>query len=273
MLTRQVQRMLIDPRAESLSSRFASPWLRLQDLDKIMPDPIQYPLCDKTLADAFARETEMFFDSLVREDRSVLDLITADYTFVNQRVARHYGIPNVTGNEFRRVALSSRTPRHPRAGQHPDDDLESGSHVAGAARQVGLEVLLGPAAAAAAERAAAATPRKRRRAARCYRSASAWRNIARIRRVNRAIASSTRSGCRWRITDPTGKWRIKDGEPAVDASGVLYDGTVMEGPAGLARQSEARRRISPQLHAESHDYALGRRVEAADMPAVRRIVH
>src|SRR5262249_35937522 len=104
-LDKQVHRMLGDKRAESLSSRFASQWLRLQDLDKIFPDYLLYPQYDDTLAQAMHKETQLFFDSIVREDRNVLDLITGDYTYVNERLAKHYGIPNVTGNEFRRVQL------------------------------------------------------------------------------------------------------------------------------------------------------------------------
>ena len=97
VLDKQIKRMLADPRAEALSTRFAAQWLRLQDLDKVSPDYLQYPQYDDRLAAGFRRETELFFDSLVREDRSLLDLITADYSFVNERVAPHYGIPNVTG--------------------------------------------------------------------------------------------------------------------------------------------------------------------------------
>src|SRR5207247_5617594 len=100
-----VKRMLADPRAESLSTRFAAQWLRLSDVDRMLPDALLYPYYDRTLADALVRETELFFGSIVGGDRSVLDLLTADYTFVNERVARHYGIPNVTGNDFRRVTL------------------------------------------------------------------------------------------------------------------------------------------------------------------------
>ncbi len=97
--------MLADPRSESLSKRFARQWLRLGDVEGVLPDAVAYPYFDRTLGDAFVTESELFFDSLVREDRSVLDLLTADYSFVNERIARHYGIPNVTGNAFRRVTL------------------------------------------------------------------------------------------------------------------------------------------------------------------------
>ena len=104
-MTKQAKRMLASPRADALSTRFASQWLRLQDLERVIPDPILYPYSDQTLSLALKKETELFFDSLVRDDRSVLDLLTADYTFVNERVARHYGIPNVTGPAFRRVTV------------------------------------------------------------------------------------------------------------------------------------------------------------------------
>src|SRR5262249_26960050 len=110
-LEQQARRMLTDPRAFALSTRFASQWLRLQDLDKIHPDARLYPQYDETLAQGMRKETELLFDSVVREDRDVLDLLNTDYTFVNERLARHYGIPNVTGPEFRRIALTDENRR------------------------------------------------------------------------------------------------------------------------------------------------------------------
>src|SRR5262249_23531495 len=104
-LEKQVRRMLADKRSEALSTRFAAQWLRLQDLEKMIPDYLLFPQYDDTLTQAMIRETELFFDSIVREDRNVLDLITADYTCVNERLAKHYGVPNVTGNQFRRVPV------------------------------------------------------------------------------------------------------------------------------------------------------------------------
>src|SRR5581483_7216479 len=104
-LEKQVRRMLADPRADALGGRFAAQWLRLQDVDKIRPDALLYPYWDLSLSQDFRRETELFFNSIVRDDRSVLDLLTADYSYVNERIARHYGIPNVTGSAFRRVAM------------------------------------------------------------------------------------------------------------------------------------------------------------------------
>src|SRR5881394_1103536 len=88
-----------------MSTRFASQWLRLQDVEKIHPDALLFPSFDNELAESYKREVELLFDSIVREDRNVLDLLTADYTFVNERLARHYGMPNIYGSQFRRVTV------------------------------------------------------------------------------------------------------------------------------------------------------------------------
>ena len=104
-LERQVRRLLADPKSEALSTRFAAQWLRLQDVEKVTPEPIFFPHFDHFLGESYVRETLRLFDSFVREDRSVLELLTADYSFVNERIARQYGIPNVVGNDFRRVTL------------------------------------------------------------------------------------------------------------------------------------------------------------------------
>jgi hypothetical protein len=103
--------MLADRRADALSTRFASQWLRLQDVDKIKPDALLFPSFNNQLADAYKRETELFFDSIVREDRSILDLFTADYAFVNERTAKVYRIPNIVGDEFQRVTVTDENRR------------------------------------------------------------------------------------------------------------------------------------------------------------------
>src|SRR5262249_18486132 len=105
VLDKQVRRMLNDPRSESLAIKFAGQWLHLADLENLHPDAFYYPFYDHTLALGLKRETELFFDSIVREDRNILDLLTADYTFVNERVAKHYGIPNIRDENFQRVAV------------------------------------------------------------------------------------------------------------------------------------------------------------------------
>ena len=105
MLEKQVRRMVADPKSAELIENFAGQWLNLRALDTVQPNPSVYPDFDDNLRQAFRREVELLFDSIVHEDRSVLDLLTADYTFVDERLARHYGIPNVYGSRFRRVNL------------------------------------------------------------------------------------------------------------------------------------------------------------------------
>jgi mono/diheme cytochrome c family protein len=104
-LEAQARRMLLDPRARALVDNFAGQWLQLRDVDKLSPDPERYPAFDEALRTAMRRETELFFEALIRDDRSVLDFLTADFSYVNARLARHYGIEGVAGDEFRRVAL------------------------------------------------------------------------------------------------------------------------------------------------------------------------
>ena len=148
-------------RSEALVENFAGQWLQLRNLRSAVPDSREFPDFDDHLRQAFRRETELLFDSIVREDRSVLDLLTADYTFVNERLAQHYGIPHVYGSHFRRVTVTRRGPaRHPRPRQHPDGDVARRPHVAGRARQVDpRQPARHAAAAAAAGRAAAAGAR------------------------------------------------------------------------------------------------------------------
>jgi len=270
---RQVTRLLADARSEALSTRFAAQWLRLQDLDKVSPDPIQFPYYDTTLANALKRETELFFDSIVQEDRSVLDLLTADYTFVNERLAKHYGIANVTGSRFRRVSL----PEYRRGllGQgsvltltsNPDrtSPVLRGKWV--------LEVLLG----------SPPPPPPPNVPSFDATSATAGGKLLSVRqRMEEHRANPACSSCH-RVIDPiglalenfdaTGKWRIKDGETAVDATGVLYDGSRMEGPAGLREALLNHKDVFLLSFTESlMTYALGRRVEAQDMPAIRKII-
>ena len=198
---KQVRRMLADPRSRALADRFAAQWLRLQDLDKIIPDYLKYPQSDETLAAARWRSL-LLFDSIVREDRSVLDLLTADYTFVNERLARHYGIPNVSGNGFQRVQVPDY-----RRGLLGQGGILTLTSVANRTSPVQrgkwvMEVLLGspppapPPNVPALDDSVKAMP-----AARCCPRASAWRSTARTRHATRATASSTRSA--WRSTTST----------------------------------------------------------------------
>ena len=157
MLDRQIQRMLADPKARALVDNFAGQWLYLRNLRGHTPDQTEFPDFDNTLRSAMLREMELFFDSIIREDRSVLDLMTADYTFVNERLARHYGIPNVYGSHFRRVTLTDeRAPRPAGQGRDPRRHLVRAPHLAGRARQMDSRKHRRHAAAAAAARCAGA---------------------------------------------------------------------------------------------------------------------
>ena len=271
---KQVRRMLADKRSDALSTRFASQWLRLQDLDKIIPDYLLYPQYDDTLAQAMRKETELFFDSIVREDRSVLDLLTADYTFVNERLAKHYGIANVTGNQFRRV----QTPAY-RRGLLGQGSVLTSTSVADRTSPVlrgkwVMDVLLGtpppppPPDVPALDDSVKAN--------------EGGKMLSTRQRMEEHRKNPTCNACH-RFIDPlglaldnfdvTGAWRIKDNEVAVDSVGDLYDGTKMNGPAGLRDALLKHQDMVLRSFAENLlTYALGRRVEYSDMPTVRAIV-
>ncbi len=119
--------MLADRRSFNLATNFAGQWLQLRNLEAVTPNARLFPDFDDNLRQAFRQETELFFDSVLREDRSVLDLLKADYTFLNERLAKHYGIPDVYGSRFRRVTLGTRQQarRPAAAGQHPDGHVVS----------------------------------------------------------------------------------------------------------------------------------------------------
>src|SRR5205814_3423545 len=106
VLEQQVRRLLADPRSDALAQNFAGQWLRLRNIAGQLPDDVLFPNFGESLRQDFVRETELFFQSILREHRSVLDLLTADYTFLNETLAKHYGIPHVYGSEFRRVTLT-----------------------------------------------------------------------------------------------------------------------------------------------------------------------
>lgn len=275
VLDKQVKRMLLDPRAEALSTRFASQWLRLQDLDKIRPDALLYPFYDATLADGLRRETQLLFNSIVREDRSVLDLLNADYTFVNERVARHYGIPNVTGPQFRRVDLKG-TPRRGLLGQGSILALTSVADRTSPVQRGKwvLEVILGSQAPAPPPNVPALEDTK---------AVVEGGKVLTVRqRLEEHRKNPACNSCH-RVIDPLGlalenydvdgRWRIKDSGAAVDSVGMLYDGTPLDGPDGLRKallgHSEAVLRGFTEY---LMTYALGRRVEPSDGPTIRAIV-
>jgi mono/diheme cytochrome c family protein len=274
MSERQLQRMLEDPRADALGTRFAAQWLRLQDLHKVEPDALSFPYYDESLADAMARETELLFDHLVREDRPALELLTADYTFVNERLARHYGIPGVSGPEFRKVTYPDDT-RRGILGHGSILTLTShGNRTSPVLRgKWVMEVLLGspppppPPNVPELEETAAVT---------------AGRQLSVAEQLAQHRASPVCSSCH-NVIDPiglsldnfdvTGAWRIKDRGVAVSAKGELYDGTPLNGAADLRAALVAKSDVFVTHFTERLlSYALGRRVEYYDMPTVRQIV-
>jgi hypothetical protein len=275
VIDKQVQRMLKDPRSEALATRFASQWLRLQDLVKLNPDYLQYPQYDRTLADALKRETELLFDAIVREDRPLTELLTADYTFVNERVAKHYGVPNVTGPEFRRVALTDPN----RRGLLGQGSILALTSVADRTSPVQrgkwiMEVLLGspppappPNVPSLDESVSAASGAK----------VLSVRERMEEHRKNPACNSCHRVidplGLALENFDVSGAWRIRDGDATIDSNGVLYDGTKMEGPQGLRNALLRHADVFMLSFTESlMTYGLGRRVEYFDLPTVRAIV-
>jgi hypothetical protein len=270
----QVRRMLADSRAMAVATRFGAQWLRLQDIKKNRPDPLLYPQWDDTLADAFRRETELFFHSLVQEDRNVLDLLTADYTFANERIAKHYGIPNIMGPAFRRVALTDPA----RRGILGHGSILQLTSVADRTSPVlrgkwVMEVLLASPPPPPPPNVPELDETKGVKEARML----SVRERMEEHRANPACNSCHRVidplGLALENFDPSGKWRIKDSGVPVDPSGVMYDGTKLTGPADL-RQALMKRSDAILLSFTESlmTYALGRQVEHYDMPAVRAIV-
>jgi hypothetical protein len=272
-LEKQVRRMLADRRADALSTRFAAQWLRLQDLEKIHPDYLLYPQYDDTLAQSMERETELFFDSMVRDDRPVLDLLTADYSFVNERLAKHYGIANVTGNDFKRVQL----PEYRRGllGQGSILTLTSYADRTSPVQRGKwiLEVLFG---------APPPPPPPNVPLLDDTKAVIGGKNLSTRERMEEHRKNPACTSCH-KVIDPlgltlenfdaTGVWRIKDNEVPVDSIGDLYDGTKMNGPAGLREGMLKHSDIFLETFTENlMTYALGRRVEYSDMPAIRAIL-
>jgi len=274
VLEKQVRRMLADPRAESLSTRFASQWLRLQDVEKIHPDALLFPSFDNDLAQSYIRETQLFFDSIVREDRDVLDLLTADYTFVNERIAKVYRLPNIVGEKFQRVTVPDE-----RRGILGQGSVLMQTAVADRTSPVQrgkwiMEVLLGSPPPAPPPDVPGFDETK---------SATAEGKPLSVReRMEVHRKNPTCNSCH-RVIDPlglaldnfdvVGAWRIKDNGVPVDSNGVLYDGTKMAGPADLrqallAKSEPVIRNFTDNLMS----YALGRRIEYFDQPTVRSIV-
>ena len=274
MFDRQVRRLLADSRSEALGTRFASQWLRLQDLHKVEPDALSFPYFDESLADAMSRETELLFQHLVRADRPALELLTADYTFVNERLARHYGINGVSGPEFRKVSYSDDT-RRGLLGHGSVLTLTShGNRTSPVLRgKWVLEVLLG---------SAPPPPPADVPDLEATKDAKDGRLLSVAEQLAQHRASPFCSSCH-NVIDPiglsldnfdvTGAWRIKDRGVPVNVTSELYDGTPLNGVADLRAALLAKSDVVvTHLTERLLSYALGRRVEYSDMPAVRKIV-
>ncbi len=273
-LERQTRRLLADARSQSLATRFASLWLRLQDLEKVEPDAFWFPNYSRQLTDAMRRETELFFDHLVREDQSLLDLYRADYTFLNERLANHYDIAGVRGEEFRRV----RYPDARRLGVLGHGSVLVQTSLGNRTSPVlrgkwVMEVLLGAPPpppppgvpdleeTVGVERGRILTTRERME----------------LHRADPQCASCHRFmdpiGLALDNFDVTGKWRLRENGVPLDTRGTYFDGTEIETPAALS-EVLLKRPIPLVRHFTSNlmAYALGRRLEYWDQPAVRRIV-
>jgi hypothetical protein len=274
VLDRQTRRMIADPRAEALGTRFATQWLRLQDLYKVHPDPNFFPNFDETLADAMRRETEMFFNHLVQENRDALELLYGQYTFVNERLATHYGMKGIAGSHFRQVAYT--------------DDVRSGLLGHGSVLVLTslanrtspvlrgkwvMEVLLGT------------PPPPPPPGIPDLEETEGTRDGVRLttrERMELHRANPTCNSCH-RFMDPiglaldnfdvTGQLRVRENGMRLDTRGEFYDGTPISTPkqvadALLQRPVPLMRNLTENLMA----YAIARRVQYYDQPTIRAIV-
>lgn len=273
VLSAEVNRMLADPKAEALATRFAAQWLRLQDLEKVRPDAFWFPDYDQQLADAMYRETELFFADIVRNNGSVLDLFTADFTYVNERLARHYGIPDVAGSQFRRVNY----PDSSRRGLLGHGSILVQTSLANRTSPVlrgkwVMEVLLNmpppppppniPTLDETAE-------------------GDAGRPLTTRERMELHAKNPTCNACHQYMDpiglaldnfDVTGRWRFRENGMELDTRGRMYDGLQVASPTDLLKSLMARpiplvRAFTENLMA----YAAGRRMEPSDQPQIRAI--
>jgi mono/diheme cytochrome c family protein len=274
-LEKHARRLLADARADALGPRFAGQWLRLQDIDKVHPDPNFYPNFEEQLAGAMKRETESFFNHLVRADRSLIDLFTADYTFLNDRLARHYGIPGVAGSHFRKVTYPDAT----RRGILGQGSMLVQTSFANRTSPVlrgkwVMEVLLGTPPPPPPQDGS--VPPLEETA-----EATNGRPLTTRERMELHRKNPTCNSCH-RFMDPiglaldrfdvTGKLRARESGMPLDTRGDFYDGTPVSNPAELV--AALAKRPTPLVRTFTENlmaYALGRRVEHYDQPVVRAI--
>ena len=272
VLEKQVRRMLADPRAERFVTNFAGQWLQLRNLRNARPNSAEFPDFDDNLRQGFRRETELFFASILQEDRSVLDLLRADYTFLNERLARHYGVPGIYGSNFRRVAVTDDA-RRGILGQ--GSILTVTSHADRTSPVVRgkwvLENLLGappppppPEVPPLPENTEDAPPRTLRARFELHRANAV---CASCHKVMDPIGFSLEN------FDATGAWRTEESGAPINAAGQLADGTNVDGVVSLRNAILARPEVFAGTVTEKlMIYALGRGLNSYDMPAVRAIV-
>jgi hypothetical protein len=272
-LERQVRRMLADERSQTLVTNFAEQWLYLRNLASANPDMRLFAGFDDNLRQAFRRETEMFFESMVREDRNVLELLNANYTFLNERLAKHYGIPNVYGSRFRRVELDPETHRGGLLSQgsiltvtsyaNRTSPVIRGKWILG--NILGLEPPPPPNNVPALKE-----------------TAGVEKPVSMRERMAQHRVNAVCAGCH-NLMDPIGfsmenydaigRWRTAESGKPIDASGGLPDGSKFEGVGGLQKALLNRPEVFVNTMTEKlMTYSLGRGVEYYDAPAVRKVV-
>lgn len=271
VLRAEVHRMLQDPRSISLSNNFASEWLHLQNLKALQPDGYLYPQYDRTLGDAMRQETILFFDSIVREDHSVLTLLDGRYTFVNEKLAALYGIPNVLGNRFRRVELTDEN-RYGLLGKASIQALTSASNRTSPVirGKYIMEIFFGT---------PPPPPPPNVPALKEHGDGGSVQTVR--QRLEEHRKNPTCAGCHKFMDpigfamenfDPIGAWRGYDSGAPIDAKGNLFDGTPLDGPASLRRAlMQHSDNFIGSFTEALFAYGMGRVLRPVDMPVVRSI--
>jgi hypothetical protein len=273
VLEGQVRRMLADQRSRVLVSNFAEQWLYLRNLASTNPDMRLFPDFDDNLRQAFRQETELFFESVMREDRSVLDLLRANYTFLNERLAKHYGIPNVYGSRFRRITFDENSERGGLLRQ--GSILTVTSYATRTSPVIRGKWILDNILGSPPPPPPPFVPALKE-------NAGGTKNLPMRERIAQHRANPACAGCH-QLMDPlgfslenydaVGRWRTAEDNKPIDASGGLPDGSKFDGVAGLQKALLSRPEIFVTTLSEKLlTYALGRGVEYYDAPAIRKIV-